>query len=226
MSEIIMITSGKGGVGKTTATAFLGAELSRMDKSVVLLDTDFGLRNLDLHFSLDKRIVYNIIDVLEGTCSLKQALIPLQHNRNFCILPGSKDYHYRLRQKDLVSLLQKLTGEFDYILIDTPAGILDTHLQMLPCVTQVVLVTTWSDAAMRDAITMSSVIKKYQIPTRIMFNQMTRSKEFSMPRTRLPHLSQDIFQLESLGIFPYMEEHGFYSSKRIHKNIRQICELL
>lgn len=226
VSEIVMITSGKGGVGKTTATAFLGAELSRMDKSVVLIDTDFGLRNLDLQFSLDKKIIYNIVDVLDGTCSLRQALLPLNHQGSLCILPGSKDYHYTLRQRDFVHVLEKLTKQFDFIIIDTPAGILDTHLKMLPCVTQVILVTTFTDAAIRDAITMSSVIKKYQVPARIMFNQMMPSSGFPGRKQHLFYLSQDVFQLESLGIFPYLEEHGRYHEKKIQKTIKEICELI
>ena len=77
MSEVIMIASGKGGVGKTTVTALLGSQLARMDKTVVMLDTDFGLRNLDLYFQLQDRIVYNLVDVLCGTCSFQQAIIPI-----------------------------------------------------------------------------------------------------------------------------------------------------
>lgn len=219
-----MITSGKGGVGKTTATAFLGTELSRMDKSVVMIDTDFGLRNLDLHFSLDRRIVYNIVDVLDGTCSLKQALIPLDHSRKLYILPGSKDYRYELSQSSLVHVLQELTREFDYILIDTPAGIVDTHLKIFPCVTEVLLVTTLTDAAIRDAITMSSVIKKYGVPTRILFNQMSKTPLVSIGNKHLLYLSQDVFQLDSLGVFPYIGEYGMYGTKKIHKSLQQICE--
>ena len=75
MSEVIMIASGKGGVGKTTVTALLGSQLARMDKTVVMLDTDFGLRNLDLYFQLQDRIVYNLVDVLCGTCSFQQVKV-------------------------------------------------------------------------------------------------------------------------------------------------------
>ena len=85
MSEVIVVTSGKGGVGKTTSTANIGMGLAQMDKRVVMIDTDIGLRNLDVILGLENRIIYNLVDVIEGTCRLKQALIRDKRYRGcFC----------------------------------------------------------------------------------------------------------------------------------------------
>ena len=87
MSEVIVITSGKGGVGKTTTTANIGTGLAKLDKKVVMIDTDIGLRNLDVVMGLENRIVYNLVDVVEGNCRLKQALIKYKRYSNLFLLP-------------------------------------------------------------------------------------------------------------------------------------------
>ena len=124
MSEVIVITSGKGGVGKTTATANLGAGLAGMNFKTVVIDTDIGLRNLDVVMGLENRIVYNMVDVVEGNCRLKQALIRDKRYPCLYLLPSAQT-----RDKSAVTPEQmiKLTGDlreqFDYILLDCPAGI-------------------------------------------------------------------------------------------------------
>ena len=90
MSEVIVITSGKGGVGKTTTTANLGTGLAKLDKKVVMIDTDIGLRNLDVVMGLENRIVYNLVDVVEGNCRIKQALIKDKRYPNLCLLPSAQ----------------------------------------------------------------------------------------------------------------------------------------
>ena len=90
MSEVIVITSGKGGVGKTTTTANVGTGLAKEGKKVVLIDTDIGLRNLDVVMGLENRIVYNLVDVVEGNCRIKQAMIKDKKYPNLFLLPGSQ----------------------------------------------------------------------------------------------------------------------------------------
>ena len=90
MSEVIVITSGKGGVGKTTSTANIGTGLAKLGKSVVMIDTDIGLRNLDVVMGLENRIVYNLVDVVEGNCRMKQALIKDKRYNNLCLLPSAQ----------------------------------------------------------------------------------------------------------------------------------------
>ena len=89
MSEVLVVTSGKGGVGKTTSTANIGAGLARLNKKTVLVDTDIGLRNLDVVMGLENRIIYNLVDVIEGNCRLKQALIKDRHDPNLYLLPSA-----------------------------------------------------------------------------------------------------------------------------------------
>ena len=124
MSEVIVITSGKGGVGKTTTTANIGTGLAQLNKKVVMIDTDIGLRNLDVVMGLENRIVYNLVDVVEGKCRIRQALIKDKRYPELCLLPSAQT-----RDKDavtpeqMVALINELREEFDYILLDCPAGI-------------------------------------------------------------------------------------------------------
>ena len=124
MGCAIVITSGKGGVGKTTTTANLGTALAALGKKVVVVDGDTGLRNLDVLMGLENRIVYTIIDVIENRCRLKQALIKDKRYPNLCLLPTAQTKDKDdIRSQDMFELVNKLKEEFDYVLIDSPAGI-------------------------------------------------------------------------------------------------------
>ena len=124
MGEVIVITSGKGGVGKTTTTANIGAGLSKFDKKVVVIDTDLGLRNLDVVMGLENLIVYNLVDVIEGTCRLKQALIRDKRYENLYLLPSAQTKDKTaISPGQMKKLTSQLKDEFDYILLDCPAGI-------------------------------------------------------------------------------------------------------
>ena len=124
MCEVIVVTSGKGGVGKTTTTANVGSGLAQAGAKVLLIDTDIGLRNLDVVMGLENRIVYNLVDVVEGNCRMKQALIKDKRYPNLFLLPSAQT-----RDKSSVSpgqmqkLVEDLKEDFDYILLDCPAGI-------------------------------------------------------------------------------------------------------
>ena len=124
MSEVIVITSGKGGVGKTTTTANVGTGLAQLDKKVVLIDTDIGLRNLDVVMGLENRIVYNLVDVVEGNCRMKQALIKDKRYPNLSLLPSAQTRDKTaVSPEQMVKLIDELREDFDYILLDCPAGI-------------------------------------------------------------------------------------------------------
>lgn len=124
MGESIVITSGKGGVGKTTTTANIGTALAALGKKVVVIDGDTGLRNLDVLMGLENRIIYTIFDVIEGRCRLKQALIKDKKLQNLFLLPTAqiKDKD-DLGAEDMLKVVKELKEEFDYVLIDCPAGI-------------------------------------------------------------------------------------------------------
>ena len=124
MGESIVITSGKGGVGKTTTTANIGTALAALGHKVVVIDGDTGLRNLDVLMGLENRIIYTIFDVIEGRCRLKQALIKDKKFPNLCLLPTAQTKDKDdLNAEDVLKIIKELKEEYDYVLIDCPAGI-------------------------------------------------------------------------------------------------------
>ncbi len=152
MSEVIVITSGKGGVGKTTTTANVGTGLAKLDKKVVLIDTDIGLRNLDVVMGLENRIVYNLVDVIEGNCRIKQALIKDKRYPNLYLLPSAQTRDKTaVTPEQMKKLTDELREEFDYILLDCPAGIEQGFKNAVAGADRALVVTTPEVSAIRDA---------------------------------------------------------------------------
>ena len=152
MGEVIVITSGKGGVGKTTTTANLGAALALQGKKVVLIDTDIGLRNLDVVMGLENRIVYDIVDVVEEKCKLRQALIKDKRFTELFLLPAAQTRDKsEVNEEQMKELTGKLKEEFDYILIDCPAGIEQGFKNAIAGATRAIVVTTAEISSIRDA---------------------------------------------------------------------------
>lgn len=152
MSEVIVITSGKGGVGKTTTTANLGVGLAMRNKSVVLIDTDTGLRNLDLLLGLENRIMYDLVDVTEGRVPYKKALVRHKKYESLFLLPTSqvKD-KTAVNPAQLVALCDELRKDYDYILIDCPAGIEQGFKTAIAAADCAIVVTMPEISAVRDA---------------------------------------------------------------------------
>ncbi|MFB6277331.1 MAG: septum site-determining protein MinD [Halothece sp.] len=152
MTRIIVITSGKGGVGKTTATANIGSALARLGNKVALVDADFGLRNLDLLLGLENRVVYTAIDVINGDCRLEQALVKDKRHNGLVLLPAAqsrgKEAITREQMKDIVT---RLAPNYDYVVIDCPAGIEMGFQNAIAPATEALIVTTPEVAAVRDA---------------------------------------------------------------------------
>ena len=124
MNNVIVITSGKGGVGKTTTTANIGAGLALSGKSTVLVDTDIGLRNLDVVLGLENRIVFDLVDVAEGSCRLKQALIKDKRYDGLYLLPAAQSRNkMAVTPEQMKEIVKQLEDEFDYDIIDCPAGL-------------------------------------------------------------------------------------------------------
>ncbi|HIU67436.1 MAG TPA: septum site-determining protein MinD [Candidatus Caccomorpha excrementavium] len=152
MGEVIVITSGKGGVGKTTTTANVGTGLAKLDKKVVLIDTDIGLRNLDVVMGLENRIVYNLVDVIEGNCRIKQALIKDKRYPNLYLLPSAQTRDKTaVNPEQMKKLCNELRDEFDYILMDCPAGIEQGFRNAIAGADRALVVTTPEVSAVRDA---------------------------------------------------------------------------
>ncbi|SES74809.1 septum site-determining protein MinD [Natronincola peptidivorans] len=152
MGEAIVITSGKGGVGKTTTTANLGTGLSQLGYKVAVVDADIGLRNLDVVMGLENRIVYDLVDVVEGVCRLKQALIKDKRYEGLFLLPAAQT-----KDKNSVTpeQMRKLTNDlkemFDYVLLDCPAGIEQGFKNAIAGAEKAIVVTTPEISAVRDA---------------------------------------------------------------------------
>ena len=152
MGEIIVVTSGKGGVGKTTTTANIGAGLSRLGKKVLVIDTDLGLRNLDVVMGLENRIVYNLVDVIEGGCRLKQAMISDKRHENLYLLPSAQTKDKSaITPEQMIKLTNELRDEFDYVLLDCPAGIEQGFQNAIAGADRAFVVTTPEVSSIRDA---------------------------------------------------------------------------
>lgn len=152
MSEVIVVTSGKGGVGKTTTSANVGTGLAKLDKKVVLVDTDIGLRNLDVVMGLENRIVYNLVDVIEGNCRVKQALIKDKRYPNLYLLPSAQTRDKTaVTPEQIKKLTEELKEEFDYIIMDCPAGIEQGFKNAISGADRALIVTTPEVSAIRDA---------------------------------------------------------------------------
>lgn len=164
MGEVIVITSGKGGVGKTTTTANIGAGLSKFDKKVVVIDTDLGLRNLDVVMGLENLIVYNLVDVIEGTCRLKQALIRDKRYENLYLLPSAQTKDKTaISPGQMKKLTSELKEEFDYILLDCPAGIEQGFQNAIAGADRAIIVTTPEVSAIRDADRIIGLLESNQL---------------------------------------------------------------
>ena len=165
MSEIIVVTSGKGGVGKTTVTANLGLGLAKMNKKVVVVDTDIGLRNLDVVLGLENRIVYNLIDVIEGSCRMKQALIRDKQCDTLYLLPSAQTKDKTaITPEQMVKLTEDLSEEFDYILLDCPAGIEQGFKNAIAGANSAIVVTTPEVSAIRDADRIIGLLQANEMP--------------------------------------------------------------
>lgn len=174
MSEVIVITSGKGGVGKTTTTANVGTGLAKEGKKVVLIDTDIGLRNLDVVMGLENRIVYNLVDVIEGNCRIKQAMIKDKRYPNLYLLPSAQTRDKTaVTPEQMAKLTAELKEEFDYILLDCPAGIEQGFKNAIAGADRAIVVTTPEVSAVRDADRIIGLLEANEIKkTELIVNRL------------------------------------------------------
>lgn len=165
MSQAIVITSGKGGVGKTTTSANLAVGLARLGKSVVCVDADIGLRNLDVVLGLENRIVYDIVNVIEGECRLKQALIKDKRIKGLSLLPAAQTRDKNaVTPDDMKRVIEELKAEFDYVLVDCPAGIEQGFKNSIAGADRAIVVTTPEVSAIRDADRIIGMIEAHGLP--------------------------------------------------------------
>ncbi|GAA0334057.1 septum site-determining protein MinD [Bacillus carboniphilus] len=162
MGEAIVITSGKGGVGKTTTSANLGTALALQGKKVCLVDTDIGLRNLDVVMGLENRIIYDLVDVVEGRCKLHQALVKdKRFNDLLYLLPAAQTSDKTaVNPEQMEELVERLKQDYDYIIIDCPAGIEQGYKNAVAGADQAIVVTTPEISSVRDADRVIGLLEK------------------------------------------------------------------
>ena len=202
MGRAIVITSGKGGVGKTTTTANLGAALAQLGHSVVLVDADIGLRNLDVVMGLENRIVFHVVDAIRGKCALQKALIKDRRMENLWLLPASQtDDKDSVTPEEMRSLIFELKTTYDYVLIDCPAGIEQGFKNAIAGADEAVVVATPEVSSIRDADRVVGLLAAADVPARLIVNRIS------------PHLVKrgdmlsqsdviEILALEMLGAIP------------------------
>ena len=172
--EIITVTSGKGGVGKTTATANIGVALASLGKKVVCIDADIGLRNLDVVLGLENRIVYDLVDIVEGRCRLRQAMIRDKRLPELYLIPSAQTRDKSaVSPSDMVHLTNELRQEHDFILLDSPAGIERGFRNALAPADMVIVITNPEVSAVRDADRIIGLVEaEEKDPPKLLINRM------------------------------------------------------
>jgi septum site-determining protein MinD len=203
MGEVIVVTSGKGGVGKTTTSANLGTGLAALGLKVVLVDTDIGLRNLDVVMGLENRIVYDLIDVTSGNCRLRQSLIKDKRFDNLYLLPAAQTKDKSaVSPEQMITLCQELKEEFDYTIIDCPAGIEQGFRNAIAGADRAIVVTTPEVSAVRDADRIIGLLEAAELNNpKLIIN---RIKPNMVKRGDMMDISDilDILAIDLMGVVP------------------------
>ncbi len=206
-ARVITITSGKGGVGKTTTTANLGVALARQGKRVIIVDSDIGLRNLDVVMGLQNRIVYDIVDLVEGRCRLRQALIRDRVMPELYLLPAAQSRDKTaISPTDMLRLCDQLRAECDIVLIDSPAGIERGFRNAVAPAEEFILVTTPDQTAVQDVDRVVGILEaEGHRALRLVINRV-RPALVKRNESLSPQEIVEMLAIELLGIVPEAEE--------------------
>lgn len=203
MGEVLVVTSGKGGVGKTTTVASLGAALALEGHSTALVDADIGLRNLDLALGLENNIVYDLLDVVAGVCVLRQALIRDKRFPALWLLPAAQTHDKAaVSPEQMAGLLEKLKAEFEYVLVDCPAGIEQGFRNAVAGADRAIVVTVPEVTAVRDAGRVKELLDGHSIPVAGMILNRFRPKMARRGDIMGIDDAVDILSMELLGVVP------------------------
>ena len=206
MCRTIVITSGKGGVGKSSITINLGYALAHMNKKVCLIDADFGLKNLDVMLGLENRVIYDLKDVISNKCSLQQILVKDKRMASLYLLPACKSLSFENLNLDyMINLVEQLKKDFDYILIDSPAGIEKGFQYASSLSHEAIIVVNLDTVSLRDADRVVGLLLKQDVDELHMI--VNKYNDIDVQKGRCPSLKEayDILSVPLLGIV--YEEH-------------------
>lgn len=213
-ARVITITSGKGGVGKTTTTANLAVSLGLLGQRVVAVDADIGLRNLDVVMGLENRVVYDLVDVVEGRCRLRQAMIRDKRLSEVYLLPAAQTRDKTaVNPAQMTDLCNQLRPDFDFVLVDSPAGIEQGFQNAVAGADEIVIVTTPEVSAVRDADRIIGLVEAGEKgPARLIIN---RIKAEMVRRGDMLDVSDvlEILRIDLVGVVPE-DEHIIVSTNK------------
>ncbi len=209
--KVIVVTSGKGGVGKTTATASIGAALALEGKRVAIVDMDIGLRNLDVVMGLENRIVFNIVDVVLGKCKISQAAIRDRRIENLFLIPASQsDNKDVLSPAGVERVANELRKEFDYVIMDSPAGIERGFQNAIVGANEAIVICTPDVSSVRDADRVIGLLYSRSLTPKLVVNRIEPSR---VERGEMLSYEDvlEVLSIDLLGLVP-MDEHVLIST--------------
>jgi septum site-determining protein MinD len=214
MARVIVVTSGKGGVGKTTITANIGAALSSMGKRVLTIDADIGLRNLDMILGLENRIVYDIVDVVEGAVAPEKAFVKDKRGLPLYLLPAAQTKNKdSVKPEQMISIVERIKWNFDYIIIDSPAGIEGGFRTAAAPASEVLVVVNPEVSSVRDADRVIGLLESMEkeniklIINRIKLHQVKKGEMLSVEDI------EEILHIPKVGIVPDEERMVDFTNK-------------
>lgn len=215
MARVIVVTSGKGGVGKTSVTSNLGISLSKNNK-VCLIDADLGLKNLDVVLGIENRVIFDMQDVISGICSLSQALVKDKRNNNLFILPACKSIDVqKINFSYLEKMINDLKSTFDYILIDSPAGIERGFYNAIRCADEAIVVVNLDISSIRDADKVIGILNSNNIQDVKLIINKVNIKHIEDGVSLTMSDAVDVLGVGVLGVVYYDEEIAYGNNKGV-----------
>ena len=212
MTRRFVITSGKGGVGKTTLTANLGIALANLGERVLLVDVDFGLNNLDVVTGVENKILYDMSDVVTGRCRARQALVQVGEKKNLFVLPsGNVKSSYDISGQQIKLVIESLSPMFDFCLIDCPAGIESGFHRAVSCAEEAIIVSTPNLTSLRDADKAITVINSYKLKSTSLVINRARGDLMVSEKMMMPKDVESLLKTHLIGVLPE-EDQVFLSS--------------
>lgn len=202
MTRKIVITSGKGGVGKTTVCCNLGVQLAKRGNRVIVCDLDFGLNNVDVVLGVENRAVYDVVDAIEGRCRPRQALVQHPRYPTLYSLSSNRILERYVSPQAVRLILDLLAPQYDFILIDSPAGIEDGFHRAVSCADEGLVVTTPHISAMRDADRVAGVLKSYRLKNVGLAVNLVRKDFIRRGEIILPQEIADALRLPLVSVIP------------------------